>query len=300
MSIITAASYSSPGAFNFTVPPGIFSLTVTLNGASGGPSNTANYNALGGSGISIFAVFSVTPGEILQIRVGGRGTKGGAAGYNGGGGNGGAVDGSSSSTSTGGSGNFYEGSGGTGVGGGAGGNTCPAGSLGKGADCCAAAPGGAGGGGRFGGGAGSASGGGGGSSYGINGVTSMGQAAEGDGYAQIDYELTPTANPSTPPTRNPSLIGRKDSNIAALVLDASLETLRGYYYTTPKATSIYFLRVTSLPGYFSSYVAGTCVDSANSAKNNIIAGRIRMDNGAMGAEERIKVLALVCTHTFCV
>ena len=78
-------------------------------------------------------------------------------------------------------------------------------------------------------------------------------------------------------------VGKKDERLAAIIMDAGLNTVRSYYYSTVRATRICLLYSTSLPNYYSSYVVGTSVDSMNSARNNIFAGRIRMDNGAMGA-----------------
>ncbi|MGB8908995.1 MAG: hypothetical protein WCC84_09630 [Candidatus Cybelea sp.] len=66
----------------FVVPTGVTNIAVTASGASGGvpyPDSTA------GTGGLVRAEISVTPGERLEIYVGGSGAGGGAGGYNGGG-----------------------------------------------------------------------------------------------------------------------------------------------------------------------------------------------------------------------
>jgi len=78
-------AYPSPGSFSFVVPQGTTSITVKSWGAGGGGGRG---NSPGGGGGYAGATFSVTPGETLQIRVGGGGgswAAGGAAGINGGG-----------------------------------------------------------------------------------------------------------------------------------------------------------------------------------------------------------------------
>ena len=69
----------------YVVPLGVTSITVTLNGAQG---STISGKGTGGLGGSVTATISVTPGEVLQVMVGG------SAGYNGGGrgGGGGGTD----------------------------------------------------------------------------------------------------------------------------------------------------------------------------------------------------------------
>jgi Glycine rich protein/SprB repeat/Secretion system C-terminal sorting domain len=73
----------------YTVPPGATSITVDVYGAQGGLGyNVPNVGA--GLGGRVQATVAVTPGEILNIYVGGQGgpggtTIGGTAGYNGGG-----------------------------------------------------------------------------------------------------------------------------------------------------------------------------------------------------------------------
>ena len=63
----------------WTVPPCVFTINVIVAGAKGGGAN-------GGSGARISAPLNVTPGQILNIYVGGMGTQGNASGgWNGGG-----------------------------------------------------------------------------------------------------------------------------------------------------------------------------------------------------------------------
>lgn len=62
---------------SFTVPPCVTTLTVNARGAKGGGNN-------GGLGAVVTATMAVTPGQVIQIRVGGQGNCPGG-GYNGGG-----------------------------------------------------------------------------------------------------------------------------------------------------------------------------------------------------------------------
>lgn len=78
------ASLSQTVTFNYTgsmqtwtVPPCVTSITITAAGAEGG-------GTTGGNGAIVTATMAVTPGQILQIRVGGAGACPGA-GFNGGG-----------------------------------------------------------------------------------------------------------------------------------------------------------------------------------------------------------------------
>ena len=81
-------AFAQPVTFNFTgnvqswtVPPCVTSITITAAGAKGGG------GAAGGNGAIVTGTLAVTPGQVLQIRVGGTGSCTGtcAGGYNGGG-----------------------------------------------------------------------------------------------------------------------------------------------------------------------------------------------------------------------
>ena len=98
----TSVNFSYSGAVQtYTVPPGASYIIVDASGAQGGSS--ASYN-LGGKGGRMQATLNVTPGEVLNIYVGGAGTNGissstvtggyngGGAGGTGGSGGGGATD----------------------------------------------------------------------------------------------------------------------------------------------------------------------------------------------------------------
>ena len=67
---------------SFTVPAGVTSLTVTLNGAGGG---NGNFGANGGSGGSVTGTLAVSPGQVLTIIVGQAGSTGGSTNIGGGG-----------------------------------------------------------------------------------------------------------------------------------------------------------------------------------------------------------------------
>jgi|GEM_PF-614037 len=71
------------GQQNWTVPAGVFSLSVTMEGAEG--SRTTNYGNRGGYGGRVVANLAVTPGQTLAIFVGGwPGDNNTNGGYNGG------------------------------------------------------------------------------------------------------------------------------------------------------------------------------------------------------------------------
>lgn len=92
----------------FTVPSGWFSVTVKAWGAGGGGGSGPN-GGTGGGGGAVAATLSVTPGEVLIVRVGGGG-KGGIIGVSAPGGwPGGGAGGSSLSGQAGGSGGGYTG-----------------------------------------------------------------------------------------------------------------------------------------------------------------------------------------------
>jgi gliding motility-associated-like protein len=66
-------------AQTWTVPPCVTSITVVAAGAKGGGTN-------GGNGSQITATIAVTPGDVIQVNVGGQGSLGAASGgWNGGG-----------------------------------------------------------------------------------------------------------------------------------------------------------------------------------------------------------------------
>lgn len=84
-------TYSYVGAPQiYVVPDGVTSIDVTLKGAEG---LTVSGGGSGGEGATVNATISVSPGEVLQINVGGQG-RDNASAYNGGGrpGGGGATD----------------------------------------------------------------------------------------------------------------------------------------------------------------------------------------------------------------
>jgi hypothetical protein len=74
---ISAVFNSTGAAQSFTVPPGMTQMTIDAAGAAGDR---------GGNGAELAASFAVTPGETLNIVVGGAGVDGNAGSSNGGGG----------------------------------------------------------------------------------------------------------------------------------------------------------------------------------------------------------------------
>ena len=69
----STTNYTYTGAFqSYTVPAGVTQMTITAIGAAGG-TLTANGFHLGGFGASMRGVFTVVPGNVLKIMVGGKG-----------------------------------------------------------------------------------------------------------------------------------------------------------------------------------------------------------------------------------
>lgn len=98
-------SFSTPGSHSFVVPDDVTQITVDAHGAAGGGINYPDAPVPGGSGGRTVATIAVTPGETLQVNVGGAGDTyddgdaalggtngGGDAGFIGAGGGGGASD----------------------------------------------------------------------------------------------------------------------------------------------------------------------------------------------------------------
>ena len=89
----TTCTFAYTGAAqSWTVPDGVSQATFVVSGAQGG---SEEFSAVGGLGGEATATIPVTPGEMLQVNVGGKGgdgtgASGGAGGFNGGadGGNG--------------------------------------------------------------------------------------------------------------------------------------------------------------------------------------------------------------------
>lgn len=86
----------------FTVPSGVTSLTVDVIGAKGGTGYPAT--SVGGNGGRVQGTLTVTPGQVLQIYVGGAGANGSANAAGSGGYNGGAAGGLYASSYSGGGG----------------------------------------------------------------------------------------------------------------------------------------------------------------------------------------------------
>lgn len=64
--VARTVEYGTPGQYEFTVPAGVTSVSVTAVGAAGG----ANCEASGGKGAKLGATVPVTPGEPLAVTVG--------------------------------------------------------------------------------------------------------------------------------------------------------------------------------------------------------------------------------------
>ena len=85
----TVVTFSYTGSIQtYTVPAGVTSIDVDVRGAKGG--HASSFISQGGNGGRVTGTISVTPGEVLEIYVGGQGGDGtttvaGAGGFNGGG-----------------------------------------------------------------------------------------------------------------------------------------------------------------------------------------------------------------------
>jgi hypothetical protein len=99
----TTCTFDTPGTSAWTVPAGVTQATFDVFGAQGGSEPTRN--RAGGTGGEATATISVTPGDTLQVNVGGRGGDGDLFGLGGAGGFNGGADGGSG---------FYSGPGGGG------------------------------------------------------------------------------------------------------------------------------------------------------------------------------------------
>ena len=66
-------SYTLPGTYTWTVPPGVTSLDVTAigGGGSGGVTGNAAGGAGGAGGVVTNTSWAVTPGQVINIVVGG-------------------------------------------------------------------------------------------------------------------------------------------------------------------------------------------------------------------------------------
>jgi hypothetical protein len=84
---VTCEFFYTGASQNFTVPSNVTQVTIDAVGAAGGGSSDGNQGGLGGEGL---ATIPVTPGETLQVNVGGDGQPGtsgspASGGFNGGG-----------------------------------------------------------------------------------------------------------------------------------------------------------------------------------------------------------------------
>lgn len=77
----TRVSFTTPGLTSWTVPDDVTEVTITAIGGAGG----AGMRSLGGAGCTVTNVYSVAPGDVFRIFVGGGGL-GGTGTVNGGGG----------------------------------------------------------------------------------------------------------------------------------------------------------------------------------------------------------------------
>jgi hypothetical protein len=81
----TSTTFDAGRCTEYTPPVGTASLSIELNGASGGVGEGAFAGITGGSGAQIFASLTVQPGDTFEVCVGGAGGSDGSGGFNGGG-----------------------------------------------------------------------------------------------------------------------------------------------------------------------------------------------------------------------
>src|SRR3954453_8616981 len=86
-------TFTGVGPHTFLVPAGVTSVAFRLDGAAGGGTGSGVNLRPGGRGAEVITTLAVTPGEALQVNVGGAGASGGAGGFNGGGAGGNGVRG---------------------------------------------------------------------------------------------------------------------------------------------------------------------------------------------------------------
>jgi hypothetical protein len=79
---LNSVTYLTPGTYSWTVPSGVTSITITLNGAGGG---SVSGGSSGGAGGIVTGTYTVYSGYTYTIIVGGTGTYGGTGGSSGGG-----------------------------------------------------------------------------------------------------------------------------------------------------------------------------------------------------------------------
>lgn len=83
------ATYNYPGSFVFTVPAGIYSIGISVQGAGGGVGGSDTYpGSPGGTGQIVVGNIDVNPDDILSICVGSAGAPGYGSAWNIGGGQG--------------------------------------------------------------------------------------------------------------------------------------------------------------------------------------------------------------------
>jgi hypothetical protein len=78
-------TYTIPGTYEYQVPQGVNAIACVVKGASGGISSSPFQTPTAPHGQVVNYTMNVTPGDNLQINVGGRGASQFAGGYNGGG-----------------------------------------------------------------------------------------------------------------------------------------------------------------------------------------------------------------------
>jgi len=77
---VQTVSFTTPGAATWTVPAGVTSIQIVATGGAGGGDGYAYGTGYGGNGAVVTATLAVTPGQVLQLFVGGGGAIGGGSG----------------------------------------------------------------------------------------------------------------------------------------------------------------------------------------------------------------------------
>ncbi len=77
---LQTVSFTTPGAASWTVPAGVTSIQVVATGGAGGGDSYAYGQGLGGNGATVTATLAVSPGQVLDLYIGGGGAPGGGSG----------------------------------------------------------------------------------------------------------------------------------------------------------------------------------------------------------------------------
>ena len=72
---VSTSSYTTPGSYTYTVPATVTSLSITMIAGGGSGSGGSDYGSSGGGSGGYYQnqVYAVTPGQVINLTVGGTG-----------------------------------------------------------------------------------------------------------------------------------------------------------------------------------------------------------------------------------